>query len=563
MGSSDRSAVVLNGVRVDFDDETLRERSGAIVPLRRQSFAVLRVLAERPNRVVGKDEIMAAVWPGIAVTDDSLVQCVGDIRRAIGDDAHTVLRTEPRRGYRLIPGAGDRTRARLRWAGAAALILAAVAVAVASWRSPEAPAAAVPLVAVAPFTPVGSDASSRLLAQGLTGDLIADLATFPEFGVLSQSATQGWRAGADDLRALAADLGASFVVSGSVARHGESLRVTAQLEEATRGATLWSQRWQGPADDFFAIQKETSLEIANRIGGGAGVVQAAGRIAAHRQPPSSLGAYELYLLGTERLERVTRADLEAAVALLTQAVERDPGFARAWLELFHAHDALSGLDPGHDSDHALAAAAAARALALDPLDAEAHAVAAMSHARSGAWARSREAFEAALRLAPNSAEILTFYGAFASNFGEAGRGAEMADRARRLDPEFPAWKAKFYSYAYFVAGRYEDALDMVDRLETSAYSPFTWAIHAGALAALGRDGEARAWVARALEARPGYSIETVINHPGPDAQSRELFAGQMRAAGFSPCAEAESLAGLADPRRLPECAAGGGEIARD
>src|SRR5688500_12994413 len=101
MNEPDRSLQV-NGVIADFVDETLRDREGSLVELRPRAFAVLRHLANNPNRLVGKDELMTAIWPGIAVTDDSLVQCIHEIRRAIGDEAHAVLKTVPRRGYRLV-----------------------------------------------------------------------------------------------------------------------------------------------------------------------------------------------------------------------------------------------------------------------------------------------------------------------------------------------------------------------------------------------------------------------------------------------------------------------------
>ncbi len=92
-----------NGVTVDFAAGTLRDASGADIPLRAQSFAVLRHLSANPGRVVEKDELATAIWPGVAVTDDSLVQCVRDIRRALRDDGQTLLKTVPRRGYRLEP----------------------------------------------------------------------------------------------------------------------------------------------------------------------------------------------------------------------------------------------------------------------------------------------------------------------------------------------------------------------------------------------------------------------------------------------------------------------------
>jgi DNA-binding winged helix-turn-helix (wHTH) protein len=95
----------VNGVVADFDAGVLRDARGRIVPLRPQSFAVLRHLSANPDRVVGKDELMTSVWRGIAVTDDSLVQCIVEIRRAIGDASHAVVRTVPREGYRLHPPA--------------------------------------------------------------------------------------------------------------------------------------------------------------------------------------------------------------------------------------------------------------------------------------------------------------------------------------------------------------------------------------------------------------------------------------------------------------------------
>lgn len=549
---------VVNGVTADFTAETLRDPTGAPVALRPQAFAVLRYLAENPDRLVTKDELMAAIWQGVAVTDDSLVQCIHDIRRALGDEAHTVLRTVQRRGYRLVlpdRAPAGRARRRGRTLAAAAALLAAVAAAAWWAAAPRPPPAVLPLVAVLPFDALSDDEPSRLLAAGLTEDVITDLARFPEFGVLSRNATEAYADAAVDPRRIRAQLDAGFVIEGSVARLGDRLRITAQLIATDSGSHLWSGRWDRPAADFFTIQTEIAEEIANRLSGGSGLVQQAGRIAARRKQPGSVDAYEAYLLGTESLERLSQPDVEKAVDLLKRAVELDPGFARAWLELYHAYDLLGAFNVAPETNRALAQAAAARALALDPGDAEAHVVEAMSLSGRGDHARAKAEFDTALRLAPNAAEILTFYSAFASNFGEAARGAEVADRARRLDPDFPAWKAKLYSYAYFVAERYDDALDMIDRLTPEIYSPRTWAMRASALAALGRSDEAEMAVASALAAWPGYSIETVLNFPGPGPEAHRLFVETMRNAGFPPCASPAFLATIRDPVRLPECEA--------
>jgi TolB-like protein/DNA-binding winged helix-turn-helix (wHTH) protein len=511
------ATTVINGVTVDLGSETLRAADGTPRVLRPQSFATLRYLIENPNRLVTKDELMDAVWHEVAVTDDSLVQCIHEIRRAIGDETHAMLVNVPRRGYRLvIPEAAGvpQERSRRRRVVAAALVVAAaaaLALGASSWR--RTPPAAPPLVAVLPFEAVSEDASAARLAQGLTGDLITDLARFPEFAVLAAGTTSGY-GGAADPRRVGAELGALFVIAGSIDRQADRVRVTARLTDVAGGSLLWSDRWERPADDVFAVQSEIAETIANRLGGGAGLVQETGRIAARRKPPRSLGAYELYLLGTERLERTTRPDVEAAIALLDRAVAIDPGFARAWIELSHSHGLLGwnfGVEP--ETNMAAGRTAAERALALDPGDPEAHIAVGKMAAFNGDLARTEVAFDTALRLAPNAAEILTFYAGWASSFGKAERGAEVADRAIRLEPNFPMWKVGMYAYAYFMAGRYAETLAMIARQEEKDYYKDTWAVRAGALAALGREAEAREVSGRAAAARPDVSLESLINDP--------------------------------------------------
>src|SRR5262249_40386422 len=155
---------------------------------------------------------------------------------------------------------------------------------------------------------------------------------------------------------------------------------------------LWSERWDRPGSDFFAIE-EVSEKLANRLGGGAGLVQQFGRIAAHRKQPSNLTAYDYYLVGTEKLERVNVPDLIEAKKLLERAVELDPNMALAWVELFHAHNALASFDVDTDVNRKAAFDAAKRALELDPSDAEAHAVYAMSLAEGNDLVRAKAEFE--------------------------------------------------------------------------------------------------------------------------------------------------------------------------
>lgn len=552
---------VVNGVIADLSSETLHGADGKPVTLRPQAFAVLRYLVMNSGRLVTKRELMEAIWPSTAVTDDSLVQCIHEIRRAIRDDRQEILKTVSRRGYRLEAPAAHGAAKIVKPSGSAgarrALALAAIALALSAaalggWWLSRPAATDIPLVAVLPLQAVNSDPTSQLFAGGLTDDIVTDLGRFPEFEVLASGTTERYR-GSPDPRAVAAELHASFVVVGSIAHQSERVRITAQLIDARTGGVLWADRWDRPAADMFAVQTEISEQIANRLGGGAGLVQETGRNAARRKPPSDLNAYELYLLGTERLEMVTRPEVEQSITLLGKAVELDPGFARAWIELYHAHSVLAGFGVDPDRNISVAREAAERAIALDPSDAEAHAIIGWSYGDRGDFARAKAEFDTALAMAPNAAEILTFYAAWASTFGEPARGAEIVDRVMRLEPNFPMWKARIFMYAYFMAERYEDALGMAARLTTDTYQRDHWVYHAGALAAVGRTDEARALAEKAVAARPDLTVEVLANEPGYSKAEREHLTQAMRLAGFPLCATADALARFANPVRLPEC----------
>ena len=220
-----------------------------------------------------------------------------------------------------------------------------------------------------------------------------------------------------------------------------------------------------------------------------------------------------------------------------------------------------GVDP--ERSRVEAAAAAERALALDPSDPEAHAVFGSSLGMRGDFVRAEAEYETALRLAPNAAEILIFYVGWASTFGKPEKGADLVERAIRLDPNYPNWANRPFALANFMAGRYDKAVGFFERLGTEKHSRWSWSAHAGALGALGRREEAAALVARALAAYPELSIELIANEPGWSDAEHRRFVETMRLAGFPPCADAATLATqatLAAPRRLPECAAapGGG-----
>ena len=331
------------------------------------------------------------------------------------------------------------------------------------WLWPHQPALATqPSVAVLPFANLGGDEATGRLADGITEDIITDLSRFRELDVIAQNSTAVYKGKPADVREIGKALNVRYVLEGSIQRQGDQVRVTAQLIDATTGTHVWSERWDRPAVDVFAVQTEIAEQAASRIGGGGAIPEAESR-AARRARPTNLSAYELYLLGQHETDRQTKELVANAIRLLEQAVREDPNLARAWVVLAWAYGSAAGRGIDPEAKSAAALAAAQRAVELDPMDPDAHAALADIVGDKGDFPRAKAEFETALRLNPGDAETLTHYAGWASTFGQPERGAEAADRALRLNPNAPGWAYGFFSYAYFMAGRYDDAVRSIER----------------------------------------------------------------------------------------------------
>lgn len=550
-----KPTIAINGVVVDIAAGLVRDGRGREVPLRPQAFGLLTYLLANSGRLISKDELMKALWPGVFVTDDSLVQCVRDVRRALNDESQSVLKTVPRRGYRLtIPPAPPPTAVRpARWRVAAfvGLGLIGLVAAVGTWhldRGFSAARASIgpPVVVVEPFIEVETGGAMRRLVAGICEDFSTDLSRLREFQVVLRDPS--YRSGN-----TGSGLDVDFLVTGGIHREGGRLRVTAQLLDATRGELLWSEQWDRPDRDLVSVQAEIAGLISNRLGGNGGQIQEAGRLAALAKTGTELTSYDLYLAATEKLERIDRASAEEALRLLEASAKLDPSFARTWVELYLAHDMLAGMGIERMRNRAAAANAAQRAVELEPSDPKAHAVLGLELRQRNEFVRARSELDTALTLAPMAAEILTLYAGSASSFGQARRGAEMADQVVQLRTGLPISAIGPLSSAYFMDGRYAKALAVLDRLPIESHTMSTWTIRAAALAAVGRPKEAKGWVARGVAAMPDISVETTANEAGYSDADRRRLVGLMRLAGFPLCASPATLARISKPVRLPEC----------
>lgn len=471
--------------------------------------------------------------------------------------------SRPVRIYRMNTAGGAKTaplpatRPRTPWASlAAAALLALCLVGGALWwfRPAPPPASAKAAVAVLPFNNYSGDEETSRLADGLTEDIITDLTRFAEIDVIARNSTEVYTGKPTDIRQIADALRVGYVLEGSIQHQGGRVRITAQLIDATSNSHLWSQRWDRPDEDLFAVQSEIAEQVTDELGRDTGSILKAERDSARRKPPASLSAYESYLLGNEKLAHPDPANLQEAVRLFKHAAELDPHMTRAWSGISFAYNIISYSGADFDKWHQLASDAAERAVSLDPDDAEAHAALAAVLVSAGNIIRAKSEAETALRLAPGSAAILTLYAGWAATLGEAEHGGEAADHAIRLDPNYPPWSVPSFAYGYFAADRYDDSLRVLERLPTDDYTPDMWVVRPGALAATGRLDEAKSWVKEALKRFPDLTAEGWANSPGYANDERQRFLKMMKLAGFPPCAKPEALSRIANSVRLPECA---------
>jgi TolB-like protein/DNA-binding winged helix-turn-helix (wHTH) protein/Tfp pilus assembly protein PilF len=514
------------------------------IALRPKTWAVLRFLAERPDQLVSKEELLEAVWPGLIVTDDTLVQSIGELRRALGDDGAKLIVTVPKRGYRFEPAAapGERRKARgwrpLRWRWIygilAPLLLAVTVVALVMWNHepPARPREDKPAIAVLPFVFQGDDAQRAYLADGVTQDLIHSLGRFSALTVMSWNAVSGYR-GPDAMPGnVAQALDVRYQVEGSLRLAGGQVRVTAQLVDA-QGRVRWSRRFDEPASDVFALQDRITREIAGALAIRVSESELE-RVAA--QPPASFDAYDYVLRARPALQRPTRASIVAARDLLRRAIALDPEYAAAHSalgETFHIALSMGWAESPAEYWNRVAECANA-ALRLDANDARAHLLLARMHLSYGRFAEARKEIDRAIDANPNDADALAGRGNILVWLGENAAAIESLELAQRLDPQLNSFDRFALAVAYYLANRYEDAIETSENdLRRNPDAPFTRAILAAACAQAGRGDDARRAAADLRRVDPTFDGATFGNKFLDGRDLARLRAG-LKKAGLYP-----------------------------
>jgi len=495
--------------RLTFGRYVLDLRRGSLlldgreVALRPKTFAVLRFLVEHPGRLVSKEELLEAVWPNLVVTDDTLVQSIGELRRALGETGARLIVTVPRRGYRFetTEAPPDRRKARswhplrFRWKYG---ILAPLAVALTAlvlwlanfWSDAALPVAdAKPAIAVLPFQHQGDDASREYLADGLTQDLISSLGRFPALTVMSWNAVAAYKGEVVRPGEIARLLAVRYQVEGSVRYAGDQMRVSAQMVDS-QGRVLWSARFEETPADVFVLQDRITREIAGALA--IKVTEFEQRRVATK-PTESFDAYDYLLRARPALRSPTRGSIVEARELIRRAIALDPKYAAAHSALGETfHVAISmGWAESPDEYWKRVETHAGEALKLDASDLRAHLLMARKFLAYNRHLEAQTEIDRAIAINPNDAEALAGRGNILMWLGETDAAIESLELALRIDPELNDFDRFALTLAYYLKRRYNEAIEQAElNLRRNPGARFNEAVLAAAYAQVGRGADA-------------------------------------------------------------------------
>jgi TolB-like protein len=362
-----------------------------------------------------------------------------------------------------------------------------------------------PSVAVLPFTNLSGDPEQEYFADGMVEDIIAGLSRIKWLFVIARHSSFTYKGMAVDVRRVGRDLGVRYLLQGSVRKDGRRVRISAQMVEAETGGHLWTERFERPLDDVFALQDEIALNVVSAIEPS---LRRAEVERVKRKRPDSLDAYDLVLQAQSDVDSGMPAQVTKALVLLKRALALDPTYALAHAFAAMCHHCLflrSGL---HEEDrlasirHAHAAIVHGRDDAL-ALTHAGFSIGMDGHDRAAAFT----ALEAALAISPSSALTYILGSVILAWGGEAERAIEWSERGMRLSPLDPWAFAAFDAQAmgHFHLGRYDKAAQAAYKsVHANPAHSITYVQLAAALAKLGRLEEAKAAAAKVLELHPTF-----------------------------------------------------------
>jgi TolB-like protein len=351
-------------------------------------------------------------------------------------------------------------------------------------------------VAVLPFKYTGSNADLTALVEGLTEDTVTGLSRFSYLRVIARGSTAKYSSESGDIRAVGKELGARYVMEGSLRQTGTKLRLAVQLVDAATGAHLWAETYERDfsPEKLFALQDDLVPRVVSTVADMNGILPRSMSEAVRNRPPEQLSPYEALLRSFGYSQRATPEELAAGRAALELAVQKAPAFGDAWasLAILCVQDYAQGFNLKADS-LASGLAAARRALEAAPSNYMAQCSLAQALFFHKEFQSFRIAADRAAALNPNDGSCIALLGELTTYTGDSERGLALVGRAKQLNPHHPGWYWYADFYNAYQQSDYRGALNFALKVNL----PGHWFQHATVAAASGQLGETDA-AAKAL-----------------------------------------------------------------
>jgi TolB-like protein/DNA-binding winged helix-turn-helix (wHTH) protein/Tfp pilus assembly protein PilF len=474
-GPGSLPASIKFGDDFEFDVRTRELRSGGtLLKLERIPAELLLFLIERRGELVTREQIVEKIWgKGVFLDcDNSINSAISKIRHVLRDgaDRPRLIQTVTGRGYRFVgevaeddigesdlPGAVENVEvrdselptpetsagalnprhwSRLLAAGAMALLVLILVI----WRVRSNPAEAEGrvMIAVLPFENLTGDPSQDYFSEGMTDEMITQLGRIDprHIGVIGRTSVISYKATSKPLSQIENELGARFLLEGSVRRDAGRVRITAQLIQAKDQSNLWTQKYDRDLNDVLTLQGEIARQITDEIQSALGYRKPITPAIRAYVAPENYEAYELYLKGQYFFNKRTAEGFEQAIDYFQQAIVKDSNYARAYAGLADSYALIGGYSGRPQSDYLQKARdAAVRALQIDESLPEAHtALALIVQNDDWDWQRAEKEYRRAIELNPNYATAHHWYAEHLVWRGRFEEALQESEKARQLDP---------------------------------------------------------------------------------------------------------------------------------
>lgn len=400
-------------------------------------------------------------------------------------------------------------------------------------RVADAPAK--PSIAVLPFQDMSAKQDQEYFADGIAEDIITGLSRNHAFFVIARNSSFTYKGKPVDVKRMAGELGVRYVLEGSVRKEGRRMRITGQLIDATTGNHVWAERYDRELDDIFAVQDEITASIVGVV---APELIGAEMQRARRKDPAGMDAWDCVMRANWHAWRLTEEDSAEAKKFAGQAIELDPGMAKA--RVVHAMcdiwDVLYARSESPAQSIAMALDMARTAVELDDRDAEAHTILGAVCLFMRRYDDASRRLETAIAINPNLAFAHMWGGGYHALLGQGNEARERLNDAMRLSPRDPAnyWTFAFFGLAEFACEHYEEAAEWAHKaIHLYQDFPTAYRLLAASFSALGQAGKARTALEGLLDIAPGTTIaKTRAGVPWKEATVMERYLEALRKAGL-------------------------------